>query len=151
MTDPQGAYFQQELEVTKQAQIILCIRQEIIRLQKEREKNREFLTGHNIERLYNPCVTGMQHKAWLRLSEPSETNHSAAFIELPLAEIALMKRRDQKRINEELAALERQRKEHLAQLMELRPESTSMSKDDLRFLLKSPTTRDDDDVSSDSD
>eukprot|EP01055_Gregarina_sp_Pseudo9_P000002 Gregarina_sp_Pseudo_9__1@NODE_1000_length_1984_cov_22_348586_g937_i0_p2_GENE_NODE_1000_length_1984_cov_22_348586_g937_i0NODE_1000_length_1984_cov_22_348586_g937_i0_p2_ORF_typecomplete_len168_score5_41Prefoldin_2/PF01920_20/8_9e05SPAM/PF02090_15/10SPAM/PF02090_15/0_044DUF4600/PF15372_6/0_0047DUF1732/PF08340_11/42DUF1732/PF08340_11/0_38DUF4407/PF14362_6/0_15APG6_N/PF17675_1/83APG6_N/PF17675_1/0_73zfC4H2/PF10146_9/7_2zfC4H2/PF10146_9/7_6DUF4164/PF13747_6/7_6DUF4164/PF13747_6/12SCP1/PF05483_12/0_99S len=140
MTARSSNYFQSELKVFTQAEIILAIRREIIRLQADREKLREAMRG--IEA--NP----KQHRVMEACNISSASSNAMFFIESTRDETLAYIHAERRRIDQELKALEKQRKEHLCNLLELKPETSTMAKADLDFLLQDVGREDDEDGSA---
>eukprot|EP01057_Protomagalhaensia_wolfi_P004057 Protomagalhaensia_wolfi_Nauph_80__4056@NODE_411_length_2573_cov_45_191792_g308_i0_p4_GENE_NODE_411_length_2573_cov_45_191792_g308_i0NODE_411_length_2573_cov_45_191792_g308_i0_p4_ORF_typecomplete_len145_score18_43Prefoldin_2/PF01920_20/3e05Prefoldin/PF02996_17/3_7e02Prefoldin/PF02996_17/0_016DUF4600/PF15372_6/0_0044DUF4164/PF13747_6/1_8DUF4164/PF13747_6/1_6SPAM/PF02090_15/10SPAM/PF02090_15/0_07FAM184/PF15665_5/0_021DUF2203/PF09969_9/0_067TMF_TATA_bd/PF12325_8/3_4TMF_TATA_bd/PF12325_8/1_5Nsp1_C/PF len=128
MTSQSAKHFQNELRVFTEAEVILTIRREIIRLQADREKLREAMRGLEAHpqqhRVFESCTVSIGNNAPLFFLESSRTE-ALSYINS-----------ERKRLDRELEALEKDRKKHLSTLLEMRPETTSMSKADIDFLLK---------------
>lgn len=128
MTSQSSAYFQKELKVFVQAEAILAIRREIIRLQADREKLREAMRGLDA----NP----KQHRVFESCNISSGNSGTLFFVESTRDETLSFIHSERKRLDKELLALEQQRKELLRKLIDLKPETSAMSPADLKFLLK---------------
>eukprot|EP01053_Blabericola_migrator_P008837 Blabericola_migrator_1__8836@NODE_466_length_8247_cov_84_962714_g364_i0_p6_GENE_NODE_466_length_8247_cov_84_962714_g364_i0NODE_466_length_8247_cov_84_962714_g364_i0_p6_ORF_typecomplete_len145_score38_10Prefoldin_2/PF01920_20/8_5e05SPAM/PF02090_15/12SPAM/PF02090_15/0_01DUF4600/PF15372_6/0_0011RelB/PF04221_12/0_026PelD_GGDEF/PF16963_5/0_063PspA_IM30/PF04012_12/0_04CASP_C/PF08172_12/0_11APG6_N/PF17675_1/20APG6_N/PF17675_1/0_12Prefoldin/PF02996_17/2_5e02Prefoldin/PF02996_17/1_2DUF4164/PF13747_6/2_4D len=127
MTSPSSQHFQSELKVYTQAEIILTIRREIIRLQADREKLREAMRGLEAH--------PKQHKVFESAGISSANATTMFFMESTRDQALSYIHSERRRLDAELEALEKDRKTQLAALLDLRPETTSMSKADLDFLL----------------